>query len=89
MCEPQLRFHPCQYGVSRYLRASASPRETSNAVFRINALEAESRMNRLWSYLLLLTDKDFYAYRDGNGTVADICGLGEVTESGLKGEISF
>lgn len=54
----------------------------------INALEAKDRMNRSWGYLLL-TDKDFYAYRDRNATFADLCGFGEVTESALKGEFSF
>lgn len=54
----------------------------------INALEKEDRMNRTWSYLLL-TDKDFYAYQDGNATFHDLCRFSEVTESGLKGEFTF
>ena len=54
----------------------------------INALEPSDRMNREWAYLLL-ADKDFYAYRDANGTFADMSGFAELTESGLKGEFQF
>ena len=55
---------------------------------RINALPPEVRDNREWGYLLL-TDKDFYAYRSANGTFKDICQIAELTESGLKGEFLF
>ena len=54
----------------------------------VNALEPEDRMERDWGYLLL-TDKDFYAYRDGNATFADFCDSAELTESELNGEFSF
>lgn len=45
-------------------------------------------MERIWGYLLL-TDKDFYAFRNSHGTFQDMCGFSELTESGLKGEFSF
>ena len=54
----------------------------------INALEPADRMGRIWSYLLL-TDKDFYAYRNANATFADFCKFAELTENGLKGEFVF
>ena len=45
-------------------------------------------MGRIWSYLLL-TDKDFYAYRNANATFADFCKFAELTENGRKGEFVF
>lgn len=54
----------------------------------INALPPEERDNREWAYLLL-TDRDFYAYRSANATFADLAAYAELTESGLKGEFSF
>lgn len=55
---------------------------------RVNALPPEDRLSRRWAYLLL-TDTDFYAYRSGGGTFADLCSFAEVTETGLKGEFDF
>ena len=54
----------------------------------INTLPHRERDNREWGYLLL-TDKDFYAYRSANGTFKDICQIAELTEAGLKGEFLF
>jgi len=54
----------------------------------VNALPSESRMDRDWAYVLL-SEADFYAYRDGGGTILDMCAFAEVTEHGLKGEFDF
>ncbi len=54
----------------------------------VNALPPADRDGREWSYLLL-SDRDFYAYKKANATFADFAAFAELTESGLKGEFSF
>lgn len=54
----------------------------------INELPPEDRDGRKWAYLLL-TDRDFYAYRDANGTFKDLSSFAELTEAGFKGEFLF
>ena len=55
---------------------------------RMNALPHDDRFSRRWAYLLL-TDAEFYSYRTGGGTFADLCELAEVTTARLKGEFDF
>lgn len=54
----------------------------------VNALPPEARMYRTWAYVLL-SEADFYAYREGGGTILDMCALAEATVHGLQGEFDF
>jgi len=54
----------------------------------VNNLPEDDRMNRRWAYVLL-SDSDFYSYRNNNATILDMCAFAEVTEHGLKGEFDF
>ena len=55
---------------------------------RINATENADWMDREWAYLLL-SDSDFYMYRNAKATFRDMSNFAELTESGLKGEFQF
>lgn len=55
---------------------------------QVNALAPDDRMGRTWRYLLV-SEADFYAYRDAGGTFADLCAFAEVTGAGLRGEFDF
>ena len=54
----------------------------------VNALPPEARMCRTWAYVLL-SEADFYAHREGGGTILDMCALAEATVHGLQGEFDF
>ena len=55
---------------------------------QVNALAPDDRLARTWRYLLV-SEADFYAYRDAGGTFADLCAFAEVTGAGLRGEFDF
>ena len=55
---------------------------------KVNALPADERMDREWVYNII-TDAEFYAIRNGNGTFKDMCMATELTESAIKGEFLF
>ncbi len=55
---------------------------------RVNALEPDDRLSRRWAYLLL-SDGDFYRYRDASGTFSDFSAFAELTEAGFRGEFDF
>jgi type III restriction enzyme len=53
---------------------------------RINSLPKEDRDLRQWHYILL-TEKNFYTYRNGNVSFTNLCNLNKVSESNVKGEL--
>lgn len=55
---------------------------------RVNALAPDDRLSRRWAYLLL-SDSDFYRYRDAGGTFSDFSAFAELTEAGFRGEFDF
>ncbi len=63
-------------------------RSTINWCNKINKLNEEDRMNRIWEYILL-SDTHFYTYQKNGANLTEICNLAKVSvsEANVKGKL--
>lgn len=59
---------------------------TLDWIKRINALPAEERNGREWSYILL-GENNFYSLKENNASVEEICELAKVSEARAEGKL--
>ena len=53
---------------------------------KINQLDDENRMNRVWEYVLL-SESSFYLLQRNGATLDDICRMNKVSESSASGTL--